>query len=687
MIVFKPDIKRKSYVVFGVACALVVGIYCWSAQPGFHEVINAQAKDSYYNLLVQGFQAGQLNVNREAPPELAGLANPYDPAAYTPYVWEASHISYELCYYKGKLYLYQGITPALVWFLPFTALTGEYCSHQTAVVIFLVFGFLVAALLMFSVWQRYFSDVSVWLVATTVLALGLATGFLGNLSSADEHQVPHLCGFAFTMLALAAIWNSLHRPRWQIYWLASASLAYGLAVGARPSLLFGIIILLIPVVQGWRTDTGIFSFKRASCLLLAAVVPAALVGMGLAAYNYLRFDSPSEFGWRYLLTDIQNVSAQPFSLRYFWFNWKLYFLEPVHWNGQFPFLRADVPAGAPANYYGVGEAYCGILLHYPVVWLALAAPLAWRDRSAKDIPALRAFLWVVLLLFLTNTLILCCFFSGSSGYLSDFLPALMMLAIIGVWGLDRTLQNWPRCQRLMRLGWGLLLGYSIVFGYLASIKACAYAQHTMGNSLFHANRNDEAMEYFRKSVALDSGNSVYRIGLGNACIKRGDFNEAISQYQKVVEMDPENIEALYDLSLSLIQVGQLGQASVHFHKLIRLQPDYAATQNPSINNNIAWSLATNPEPSQRNGDMAVVLAEAACRKTNYRTTVMVGTLAAAYAEAGSFDEAISTAQKACALAAAAGDQLLYKKNQEFLGWYRQHKAYHQTPADVPHEVD
>jgi hypothetical protein len=33
---------------------------------------------------------------------------------------------------------------------------------------------------------------------------------------------------------------------------AVASVAYGLAVGARPSLLLGAVILLVPVIQAWR---------------------------------------------------------------------------------------------------------------------------------------------------------------------------------------------------------------------------------------------------------------------------------------------------------------------------------------------------------------------------------------------------------------------------------------------------
>jgi hypothetical protein len=40
--------------------------------------------DTYYNLLVQGFRAGQLSLKKEVPPGLAQLADPYDPDANAP---------------------------------------------------------------------------------------------------------------------------------------------------------------------------------------------------------------------------------------------------------------------------------------------------------------------------------------------------------------------------------------------------------------------------------------------------------------------------------------------------------------------------------------------------------------------------------------------------------------------------
>jgi hypothetical protein len=263
---------------------------------------------------VKGFRSGQLNVRREAPSELAKLANPYDPIANASYVWDVRSFCYEMSYYKGKLYLYYGVTPALVLFWPYAVLTGHYCSHKNAVVIFFALGFLTAAGLFYAIWRRYFAEASIWAVAAGTLALGLVTGTLGILSSCDLHAVPHSCGFAFTMLALAAVWNALHKPKRQVLWLMLASLAYGLAIGSRPSLLFGIIILLIPIVHAWFTATEAVSLQRVGRLLMAAIIPAMLIGVGLMIYNGLRFGSPFEFGWRYQLTDIQNDTAQPFSL-------------------------------------------------------------------------------------------------------------------------------------------------------------------------------------------------------------------------------------------------------------------------------------------------------------------------------------------------------------------------------------
>ena len=102
--------------------------------------------------------------------------------------------------------------------------------------------------------------------------------------------------------------------------------------------------------------------------------------------------------------------------------------------------------------------------------------------------------------------------------------------------------------------------------------------------------------------------------------------------------------------------------------------------DPAQCNNLAWGLATDPAATNRNGALAVKLAEYACERTHYQKTMMVGTLAAAYAEAGRFDDAIATAEKACNLASESGEKGLLKKNRELLELYRKHQPYHETSA-------
>jgi hypothetical protein len=73
----------------------------------------------------------------------------------------------------------------------------------------------------------------------------------------------------------------------------------------------------------------------------------------------------------------------------------------------------------------------------------------------------------------------------------------------------------------------------------------------------------------------------------------------------------------------------------------------------------------------------VQLAQRACQLTQYQRVIFIGTLAAAYAEAGDFDNAAQTAEQAVTLATAQKNQALMQKNRELLELYHQQKAYHE----------
>jgi hypothetical protein len=68
------------------------------------------------------------------------------------------------------------------------------------------------------------------------------------------------------------------------------------------------------------------------------------------------------------------------------------------------------------------------------------------------------------------------------------------------------------------------------------------------------------------------------------------------------------------------------------------------------------------------------------RVTHNRAPIYLGTLAAAYAEAGRFNDAVATAQKACGLAQAGGMTNVVEQNSRLLELYRANKPYHEAAA-------
>ena len=563
--------------ILGAVCALVVGIYAYAAHSGFLTSSSLRADRNYYNLLVQGFRAGQLSLKKEVPAGFAAAADPYDPTAYTHYM------VLDTSYYQGKFYLYFGVVPAIVMFWPFVALTGHYLPQKDASIVFCAVGFLASVGLLRALWRRYFAEVRVVVVAAGALALGLATLTPFLLARCEPTEVAISCGYALTMLALAAIWKALHESRKRSAWLAAASLAYGLAVGARPSLLFGAVILLVPVAQAWRERRTVLA------PLLAAVLPIAVVGVGLMTYNFLRFDSPLEFGWRYMLSGVRQDTAQRFDLRYLWFNFRVYFLEPARWCAQFPFVRDISLPPVPAGVIGI-DAPFGVLTNIPLVWLALIVPLAWRGRAGESCSVLRGFVTAVALLFGVCTVTLLLFCAAENRYEVDFVPALVLLAVIGILSLERGLgpttelgqAGRPRqgtWGRSMRWGWGLLLGVSVAFNLLAGVGRCAEPHNNLGKILLNTGHVSGAIAQFEQALRLKRDFAEAHYNLGSALEQARRPQEAIGQYRQALRIEPDYASAHNNLGNALWQAGQVREAIEHWEDALRIKPDLAEAHN------------------------------------------------------------------------------------------------------------
>jgi tetratricopeptide (TPR) repeat protein len=232
----------------------------------------------------------------------------------------------------------------------------------------------------------------------------------------------------------------------------------------------------------------------------------------------------------------------------------------------------------------------------------------------------------------------------------------------------------------------------------------------LADALCLLGRPDEAIPYYREVLEANPTNADVRTKLGLALIELGDLAAAGSEFSSVLQADPRNAKAIDGLGYVLAMQGRLDEARVRFLEAMQLDPKGAYPHlhyamclsaqrqareamveyrkalalddqlSPACNN-LAWMLAVHPDPQIRNGKEAVELAERACRLTNDEQPFYLGTLAAAYAEAGRFSDAIATAEKARDLARKAGLEKVAERNEQLLELYRVGQPYHE-PADT-----
>jgi protein O-mannosyl-transferase len=230
----------------------------------------------------------------------------------------------------------------------------------------------------------------------------------------------------------------------------------------------------------------------------------------------------------------------------------------------------------------------------------------------------------------------------------------------------------------------------------------------LGALLARQGKWEEAVAAFRRALVLDPGMSEARCGLGGALAKQGYYDEAVGELSGLLKVQPTNAAVRLQLAGVLVTQGKTDQAVAEYSELLRAKPTdptahyrlaqalmaqqdtakamahYRAALEAHPNladalNNLAWILATHPNPQLRDGREALALAERACRLTSHKQALMVGTLGAAYAEVGRFPEAAAAAEKAIALAEKANDTEVADMNRKLVALYRSGQPYRDTP--------
>jgi len=201
----------------------------------------------------------------------------------------------------------------------------------------------------------------------------------------------------------------------------------------------------------------------------------------------------------------------------------------------------------------------------------------------------------------------------------------------------------------------------------------------LANALLQGGRVDEAVENYNKSLDINPGNQASHYNLGNVLLfQKQDVDGAIPHLEKCIGLEremgrPENVYAHYDLGVAYSRKGQFQEAVVHFQKAVELVPQFGEAQE-----RLAWILATCGDQRVGKGWQGLISLGKLNDLAGGRDPRILKIMAAVYANAGQFKEAVETAQQALTIATAMHDDAQIEALEGQLELYKAGKPFRDT---------
>jgi hypothetical protein len=403
-----------------------------------HPIPGSDAVNGYYDLLARSFVAGNVRLPLEPSPALLALPDPFSDQVNRPFRL------LDAVLYNRHYYLYHGATPALLLFTPWYLLTKQDLPENFTAFLLTLGGYLFLAALYTDVLTVLSIRLPLGLYTLFLIALGIGQSVPFLLQRAKVYEVAIAGGYFFLSCGFYFLFKLLAAGNRPTLYAAVSGISFGLAMGCRPHMGLAaasvfVLLLLLPAPFTEGTPRLFRWLFRSD--VLAFTIPVVLCGLAIAAYNYLRFDNPLEFGTRYLLG---GDTYRNFRLSITNIARGLYYLlvSPPDLVPEFPFVRLALrgpfnAAAIPPDYFL--EPIAGALSLCP---LGILAPvmLMWRKPWTGQ-RVVFGFLAAMFVCVVGTVLILASVPFSTQRYEVDFLPYLLFIACVAAAVLLRTLRR------------------------------------------------------------------------------------------------------------------------------------------------------------------------------------------------------------------------------------------------------
>lgn len=334
-----------------------------------------------YAELAKSMASGKLYLEEEPPEWLQEMDEPYDKGARDEAQKETGEdYLFDVAYYDGHYYVYFGVVPVIIFYLPFYLMTGA--SFPTAIgVLICAWAFILGCSVLLDRFARYhFKSVSLGLYLLLQVPMVACSGLLYLVKFPTFYSLPIAMGLAFSVWGLY-FWMRGRDSRHRCICFFIGSLCMALVAGCRPQLIL-LSFLAFPLF--WRpyiTKRRLFTTKGRK-EFLCLIAPYIMVAAGIMAYNYARFGSFTDFGANYNLT-VNDMTKRGMVFGRVAPAFFAYFLQPPDITGVFPFLN---PAEFETTYMGqtIKEVtFGGIFACLPVLWILFFVRPIIKIRNAQ----------------------------------------------------------------------------------------------------------------------------------------------------------------------------------------------------------------------------------------------------------------------------------------------------------------
>lgn len=344
------SLSKKNKIILSIVMLAVILV---SVLPmGLSPVWNGKIPKhrNQYEKMADAILAGHLYLDYEVDEKLLNMENPYDPDARKEL---GVDYHFDHAFYKGKYYMYFGVAPVFLTFIPYKLITGHSLTTYHATQIY-VGAFIIGVFALFYlICKLFYKNFKFYqyLICAAVFSLLCIWYAVGAPALYCTAITAGLCLAIWSIyFFVKAVYDDVSENK-SILFAFLGSLFGALTFACRPPI--GLInILVIPLLITYLKKHKLN--KKLFGKLVLAALPYLIVAALLMLYNYARFENPFEFGQTYQLTiaDQHNYGSifKNIDLGNLFKNVIIYFLDVNRPLKNFPYIN-----------------YGGIILNFPIL--------------------------------------------------------------------------------------------------------------------------------------------------------------------------------------------------------------------------------------------------------------------------------------------------------------------------------